>query len=237
MNEAFAKFILTENEFRHADAAQILALLECSDRQSFAENSFIYTPEHDLRYIYIVEKGAVELFSYSPNRVQKRTFAIVNRGIIFGFGELCGRKHSLYAQTVVKSVIIRIPLQHFLDTVTSHRALTLDFFFSYSYQICQSQRADLLESAEMKIITYLSWIARDHGKNEGSGISVRRNQTYEEIGNLLFLTRETVIRTLQGLEADGIITIERKKIVLHKPEFLAEKSSLHKKHFSLADEA
>ena len=235
MNEEFAKFILARNEFSNSGTAPILALLERSDRKTYPKNDFVYTPEHELKYVYIVDKGAVELFSYSPNRAQKKTFAVVNEGIIFGFGELSGKNHLLYAQAADKSVIIRIPIADFLDIVAADKALTLDFFRSFSYQICQFQRAELMENAQVKILNYLNWIVREQGRETVAGISVPRTQTYEEIGNLLFLTRETVIRTFQSLEKEGIITILKKEIILNSTDVLAEKRVILRKHFRVDD--
>ena len=117
MNEEFAKFILSRNEFSNSGTAPILSLLKHSDRTSYPKKDFIYSPEHELKYVYIVEK----------------------------------------------SIIIRIPISDFIDIITADKALVLDFFRSFSYQICQFQRAELMENAHVKILNYLNWIAREHG--------------------------------------------------------------------------
>jgi CRP/FNR family transcriptional regulator len=231
MDAAFEHFFLKKNEFRNASAQSIHALLSCSDQKNYAKNELIYSPDDAVQFVYLIEKGSVELFSYSPNRLQKKTFSVLNRGSIFGYGELSEKTHVLYALSMVKSSLYRVTIKDFLDTVTADRALSRDFFLSYSHQISQFQKTLLMETAQLKVINYLNWLAESSGKKIDEGIALPRKQTYEQIGNILFLSRETVIRTLQTLEEEGILSVQKKNIILFKPEVISGAKLLERKNF------
>ena len=231
MDASFEHFFLKKNEFRNATAQSIHTLLSRADSKTYAKNEMIYSPDDAVRYVYLVEKGSVELFNYSPNRLQKKTFAVLNRGSIFGYGELSEKKHVLYALSIVKSSLFRITIEDFLDTVTSDRSLARDFFLSYSHQISQFQKTLLMETAQIKVLNYLNWLAESSGEKTDEGVTLVRKQTNEQIGNILFLSRETVIRTLQALEDEGIISVQKKSIILYKPEFITDAKLLERKNF------
>lgn len=217
-----AESVLERNSFRHASAAGMEALLAFAKPKPFEKGSYVYTPLDDTRYICVIESGTVEIFSYTSGKAQKKSFSMLNRGNIFGYGELAERNHLLYAQCLCDTRLLLIPKEAFIGAVTSDSGLARDFLESLSHQVSQLHKTLLMDDARLKVMNYLGWLCTHFAKPDDQAAEVPRKLTYSQIGDTLFLSRETVIRTLQQLEKEGVIEIGKKSFVILRPDLIRQ---------------
>ncbi len=230
VEEQLAAFILKKNNFIHSSVRDMELLLAKSSLQTYRKKERIYSVLDPVRYVYVIEKGTVELFNYTSGKLQKKTFSVLNKGNIFGYGELAEPQHVLYAVAETACGIRKITQQDFLDTISANANLARDFFLSMAHQISQHQKAMLLDNARGKVLNYLGWMCEEFGVRDGKTMTIPRRLTNEQIGNLLFLTRETVVRTFQNLESEGILTMDARAIIIHDMETVEEERVMTRKN-------
>ena len=217
-----AQSLIERNRFRNASSESIAAVLSDAKPKRFSKGSYVYTPLDGMRFIYVIESGTVEIFSYTSGKAQKKSFSMLNRGNIFGYGELAEPNHLLYAQCLCETELLLIPKESFIEAVCSDKGLARDFLESLAHQVSQLHKTLLMDDARLKVMNYLGWLYTHFaGKNEPS-TEVPRKLTYSQIGDTLFLSRETVIRTLQQLEKEGVIEIGKKSFVILRPDLIRE---------------
>ncbi|WP_411679173.1 Crp/Fnr family transcriptional regulator [Clostridium thailandense] len=77
------------------------------------------------------------------------------------------------------------------------------------------------KDVESRVSGVLLSLAKDFGKEEGNIITVNLPLNREEIGSYAGLTRETVSRTLTGMQDEGIIELHgNKKIIIKDIDYL-----------------
>lgn len=217
-----AQALLERNRFRNSTEEGIGKILACAKLKRFEKGSYVYTPLDSMRFVYVIESGTVEIFSYTAGKAQKKSFSMLNRGNIFGYGELAEPNHLLYAQCICETELLLIPKESFIEAVSSDKGLARDFIESLSHQVSQLHKTLLMDDARLKVMNYLGWLYAQFAEKKAPSTEVPRKLTYSQIGDTLFLSRETVIRTLQQLEKEGVIEIGKKSFVILRPDLILE---------------
>ena len=69
-------------------------------------------------------------------------------------------------------------------------------------------------------------LAEQYGERTSEGVRLRINLSHQELANVIGSTRETVTVVLGELQAEGLISVGRRKIVIRQPDGLA--GSVHR---------
>jgi CRP-like cAMP-binding protein len=73
-----------------------------------------------------------------------------------------------------------------------------------------------------RLATLLLKMAREKGTATGDGIAFKLDLTHEELAYLISSTRQTVTTILNRFEKNGIISMQKKKIIVKSMEKLQE---------------
>ena len=71
------------------------------------------------------------------------------------------------------------------------------------------------KSAPKRISNFIQELAKDYGVKTKDGMEVELGLTHNDIANLTATSRQTVTSVLSQLEKDGIISYDRKKIIVY----------------------
>lgn len=72
-----------------------------------------------------------------------------------------------------------------------------------------------LQTVQARVARYLYQLAREEGiRNDDGSVVVRRELTQQDLATLVGSVREVVGRTMKALEQDGVIRLERRRVVI-----------------------
>lgn len=75
-------------------------------------------------------------------------------------------------------------------------------------------------SAEARVARFLSMLSERFAAIGYSSTEFTLRMTRQEIGSYLGLALETVSRVMQALQQEGLISVDQKEVLIHKPEVL-----------------
>ncbi|MBI9058538.1 MAG: Crp/Fnr family transcriptional regulator [Labilibaculum sp.] len=212
--------------FNFLDSLSMKEKMELSDRAKMLEakkNQTIYLPSDVSNSIYFLKEGKVKISSFSDDG-KELIFAILGPGEIFGELAIAGQTNrEQIAATTEDAIICYINVEEFENFLASHPRLSLKITKLIGFRL-KKIRSRLermwFKSAAERVKSLLSDLIEEHGIKIGDEREIRLNLTHQDIANLAATTRQTVTSTFNELEREGIITYDRRRILVRKPQEL-----------------
>lgn len=180
--------------------------------KKYRKNEIIFQEGDSPRYYYQIISGKVKMFNVSTD-TKELTQGIFTEGESFAEPPiLINEVYPASAITVTDTVLIRILKERFVQLLDEYPALQRKFLNLFSERIYEKSllaRELAGSSPEHRIINFLT----QYKKKCGSGKERKQvDFTRQEIANFTGLRVETVIRTLQKMNAKNIVSIIDKKL-------------------------
>ena len=159
-------------------------------------------------HLHILARGQVLLCRTSPNGADNALY-LLGPGDLFAEGSLQqSRRWLVTARAVTSGLVHTLPAVHlprlaqYYPQVTSHLVALLSVRLEWAHQ-----RLDLITAlgARERLLSLLRLLAKVHGTPAGSGYQMTLSLTQAEIGSMVGLARETVVRCLAEMEECGLV--------------------------------
>ena len=203
-----------------------LAWLESrSKMRKIKRGEMVYLPDDSSDDILLVAEGRVKICHATPGGKQS-ILGFIDPGEIFGELALldsnAGREGN--AEAAEKSVIIAIPKNELLAIVQKYPAIVLGVtkLIGLRRQRVERRLRNLLfRSNRERVIHLLLELTEKYGRRTEAGVELQIRLSHQEMASIIGSTRETVTVVLGQLQAEGLLTIARRRIVLLSTEKLA----------------
>lgn len=169
--------------------------------------------------IYAVRSGALKTYRLTPEG-DEQIMGFHLPGEMFGLGGLGGETHPNAAVALETSTICEIPFERVEGLATEIPGLQRHLFRIMSLEISEDEQLLVLlskRSAEERIAALLLGLSARFRRRNLSASRFRLPMSRGDIGNYLGLVVETVSRVLTRLQAQGLILVEGKEIVVLDP--------------------
>ncbi len=198
-------------------------LSQCSVMKEVKKNDMVYLPHDASSRIYFLKSGKVKITSYSPDG-REFIHALLEKGEIFGELALAGEtKREQYAVVTENAVVCEIGAREFEKFLKRNPALNLEVTKLIGFRL-KKIRARLermwFKPAIDRVKSVLYELGQDHGNKTESGVLIPLRLTHKDLASLAATTRQTTTSILNDLEKKGVITYDRKSILLKKPDML-----------------
>ncbi len=223
-----------EAKLWHLQKFNILKLLSHKDKKylagqmhmkAYEAGTMIYLQEDAGKTIYFLKKGSVKLFRYSEQG-DEIIFEIAKPGELFG--ELAWANHTpqdKHAQALTDILLCSMHVYEWEKFNEAHPELKTSLIKWMGLKITKLERR--LESLQFKntktrVIELLKDMADSHGRQLGLGyeIELKVHLTHKDIAKLTATSRQSVTTILRNLERDGIISYDRRRILIRKYDML-----------------
>jgi len=202
--------------FQDLSSAEILALSSRAPVREVEAKALLYSPEHPLEVLFMINEGRVQVYSLSLDG-RMITHAILEAGTLFGEMALMGQSlHGSYAQTldpctlcVMNVVDVRTLLLS--DTRVAQRVLEV-----LGRRLLDVERRISILTFKLVPIRVISLLL--HLSENGMSPEIRC--THEELASMVGANRETVTRVLNELRARNAIEVHRGRITILDPQQL-----------------
>jgi CRP-like cAMP-binding protein len=198
--------------------------------KSYPKGTFIYQQGETSNRFYQLVSGRVRLFLGNKDG-REHVLAIVEPGGLFGEAACFdGLPYHTSTVTVQPSTVRVFPRQAVLEAMRARPEVTLEVLRS----ITRKQRlfALQLESAMFKkaparVAFILSRLATYYGAPAagGRGTRVALHLSHEILASMIGVTRVTVTREIGTLIREGIVTRDKRHLIVRQPDRLLERAS------------
>ena len=160
--------------------------------------------------LYFVVSGAIKLFKTSPEG-KEQIFGIVYRGGTFNdVAVFDGGRNPVGAQAMVASMLYSIRKGDIEVVIKKHPGVAINVGKVLASQV--RQLGGLVEDLSFKNVT--DRVAKILVENSGDGSGRPHRLTQQDMAAMAGTAREVVGRSLKSLEDDGLIKMERHRIII-----------------------
>lgn len=200
--------------FRDFTPEEMVLVESMTTMQSFAKRRILYTPGETGEALFLLRKGAVQIYRLSP---EGRKLVIAHLLPYSFFGEMSCIGQGMYdafAEATEDSLVITMNCADLERLLMSKPQVALRILEAFGKRVIEAEQQ--LEDIAFKglVARIASLLLREAEDDEVKGLAHR------DIAERLGVYRETATNGLNELKASGIITIGRKRISITDRERL-----------------
>jgi CRP-like cAMP-binding protein len=185
----------------------------------------IYLPSQSADGVILVASGRVKICHSTPEGKQA-IIDFVDAGEVFGeLALLDSQQRDEYAETAEKTTLIMIPKRELQALVRKYPRIVISVtkLIGFRRQKIERRLRNLLfRSNRERVIHLLIELAEKYGEVSEGGVLLKIRLSHQEMASVIGSTRETVTVILGQLQAENLVTIARRQIVINDLAQLAK---------------
>lgn len=202
-----------------------IARVESRSRsRDFPARSQIYLPQDSGDSVLLLVAGRVKLYHITAEG-KETILAFIEPGELFGELSLVqtgGREE--FAEAMQKSQVVLIPGDAVRGLMESHAdvALKVTKLFGLRRQRIERRLKSLMyRSNRERLVSLLLELVERYGHQTDRGVEIGIRLSHQELASVIGATRETVTVLLGNLRDEGLLVINRRRLVLHNVSRMA----------------
>ena len=193
-------------------------LQDAHDFSEYGKEQFIYFPDDQAKYIYLVAEGRVKIGHYLEDG-KEVVKSILGKGEIFGELALAGEEYrSDFAQAMDNSTrLCLLSIEDMQGLMVNDKELSFKLLKLIGLRLRKLERKlELLvfKDARTRIIEFLKDAASWKGTKVGLETLIQTKLTHKDIASLTGTSRQTVTTILNELKEQNLINFNRKRILI-----------------------
>ena len=198
----------------HLNQEELAALSARGVVKAFPKSAIIVSEGDETDSFYIIISGRVKVF-VSDEEGREIVLATQEPGDYFGEMVLDGEPRSASVMTLEASRFAVIPKSSFRDFLHSHPAFSIELV----ERLIRRSRALTASVKSLALMDVYGRVARwllDLAVEEDGRLVINEKLTQQEIASRVGASREMISRIFKDLAVGGYISIEKKRITIHK---------------------
>jgi CRP/FNR family cyclic AMP-dependent transcriptional regulator len=191
----------------------------------FAKGQIVYFPTEAGESVLLLARGRVKIKVLAADG-RETILAFIDEGELFGeLALLDAAPRNEFAEAVSDATIIAVAREDMLWLMGQHAELSLKITKLVGLRrrrIENRLRNILFRSTRERVAALLLELLESHGERQAQGCMVRLPLSHQEIANLIGATRESVTLTLGRLQAEGLIQVRRRRLMVLDAKRLAD---------------
>jgi CRP/FNR family cyclic AMP-dependent transcriptional regulator len=202
--------------FSELDEAQMADVDRMTVMTTCQRGRLVYTPGETGEALFLLKQGKVNIYRITPEG-KKLVTAVIPPGTMFGHMEFTGSSLSdSYAEAQEDSLLCVMSRHDIEELVIRYPSIGLRLLDHMSRRMTELEarlEQGLLRDMSARVAAALLRLADAQGGN-----NIRT--THQEIADSLGTYRETVTNTLGQFQNEGVVSLERGRILISDPETL-----------------
>jgi len=224
---AFLRRISLFTEFQDNDFLELERLTHLG---SVARGGFVYMPGDPSENVYLIRSGRVKVARTAPGG-KEWILHLVEAGEVFGELALAGEEMRRNAAEAVEDVVYcSIRREAFLALAGRRPTVALRMLRLIGERRRQMEarvEGVLFAGVNERLIELLVDMGRRYGVPAPEGLALRVQLSQKEVAHLIGSTRETTSSALNQLRRDGLILIQRRRLIIRDMERLERTANRH----------
>lgn len=206
---------LTDEEFR-AFAASIVV-------KEYGPRDIVMSASEPPPGFFIVVEGKARIYRVGRDG-REQTLRLVRPGDTFGEVPVFDDGPSpAWVEALEETRLVILPTAEFRQLILQEPRIALSLLrqFARRIRVLTRQVEEMsLQTVESRLARYLFQLAQEEGADDERGIIVPRQLTQQDLATIVGSVREVVGRTMKTLEREGVIEIERDRVIIRDIERL-----------------
>lgn len=184
----------------------------------------VYLPADNADGMLLLAAGRVKICGFTPDGKQS-ILTFIEPGEVFG--ELAifeAGEREEYAEAVLASTVLLIPREQVQQLMEEQPLLSLGVTKLIGLRRKRIERRLkylLFHSNRDKLVHLLLELVEQYGKRTAAGIEITLKLSHQDLAGIIGATRETVTVNLGELQADRLIKVGRKRVIVTDIERMA----------------
>lgn len=199
--------------------AEMRRLAERTIMRSYARGGVIAKPDDPPDTIYLIKKGRVKLSRYSASG-REHVLALLEAGEIYGERAL-GGDTAVHCEAFEDTLICLLSLRDFEDLLRAKPDLALRVIRALAQRLRRAEEEIedfAFRDVPGRLSALLVRLAEAGAEQESTSVVHERRVvlrlTHQDLASMIGATRETVTNVLNRFRDMGLITIQRREIVI-----------------------
>ncbi|MGD8190978.1 Crp/Fnr family transcriptional regulator [Brevibacillus ginsengisoli] len=209
--------------FRELDDQEFERLAAITSHHSFQRKANVFMQGENRHAVFFACKGIIKIYKTDVNG-NEQIVSFQKKGNMFPHtGFFDQSPYPATAEVVEPAELIVIPLKQFEQLMLETPTIAVKVMRVMGEKIRDLQtklQEFVTHDINHRVISFLFRLAQEHGSQNKEQIIINLPLTHQEFANMVGTTRETVNRIFNQLKKEGIISMNRKKIVILDPKAL-----------------
>jgi CRP-like cAMP-binding protein len=215
--------------FAKLDQREIDALVGVSRQVSIGPRDELCHKGDPVQQIYLVLEGRLKAMTTSGEG-DDVVFSIMGPGEVIGeVGLLSGGRRTATVAAIDPSELLAIDRRDFLRVLRTEPEVAVKLLEVLAERL--RRISELMEDVQFlnlpsRLAKKLLWLASRYGEPTDGGIRIDLRLSQTELGDLVATTRESVNKQVRDWTQQGVLTMERGFVTLHRPDRLESLAGL-----------
>lgn len=183
----------------------------------FRKKAVIYAPAEPGQTALVLASGRVKIHDLTPEG-RETILAFIEQGELFGeLAALDGQPRREFAEAAEDSEVLAIPREDFLELLERRAdlALSVTKLVGLRRQRIEARLRNILFlPSRPRLVRLLLELVETHGARAGFRYTIRFPLSHQDLASLIGVTRETVTLTLGQLQDEGLVSVERQRVIV-----------------------
>jgi CRP-like cAMP-binding protein len=204
--------------FQHLDTEELGALAQLLRERRFPRGGIIVTQGDAGDALFLIGQGQVKVAVFAEDG-REVILSVLTAGGFFGeMALLDDEPRSAHVIAMTDATLLQLRREDFQARLRGSPELAVALLGELSRRL---RRADetITSMALLDVNGRIAHLLLELAREEG-GTKISRKLTHATIGQMVGASRETVSRTMRSLAVQGVISVNRREIILNRPEHL-----------------
>jgi CRP-like cAMP-binding protein len=215
--------------FAGMDDREMQSLVERTTMREVERGRVILRPDEQARMVYVIKEGRVKISRYSPEG-KEQILALLEPGDVFGELALVRSSEPVQVEAFENTLVCVMQSEDFLALIRRQPEVALQVMkiLAERLRAAEEEIADLVfRDVPGRLASLLLRLARAYGDAGPAGRRLALRLTHQDIAAMIGSTRETVTAILNRFRDDGLISVDRRHIVIRDQDGLKRLSVPH----------
>jgi CRP/FNR family transcriptional regulator, cyclic AMP receptor protein len=212
--------------FRDLSHEELERIWDIATHRHYNKKQIIFVEGDRKTVIYFIQDGLVKTYKTDENG-HEHIVSLLQTGDMFPHtGFFNSSPYPATAETITDTHLIAIPVNVFEELMISTPTIAVKVMRVMSEKILELQK-QLQEltghDAQNRGLSFLLKLAEKYGENINGSVHINIPMTHQEFASAIGTTRETVNRLLNRLRKEGLVEMERNKLIIHDYDSLKQR--------------
>ncbi len=199
------------------------------DKRTLARGESLFRQDEPFTTLYVVRSGSIKTMVVDANG-DTQVLGFHLPGEIVGVDAMAHDRHLCVAEALERTSVCELPYPRLQQVLTEVPGLHRQLLRVVSREIA-SEQSHLVtmgrQQAQERLAIFLRSLSERFGRLSRDTVTLNLTMSRYDIASYLGLVVETVSRLFTKMEAAGILTVSRKRIVILRPDLLATMCGLN----------
>lgn len=203
--------------FQGLNESELERIEEIAVSRYFPRRTTVFSEGSEKEAVYFIQDGLVKTYKTDENG-HEQIVSILKPGEMFPHtGFFNQNPYPATAEAIVDAKLLAVPVRQFERLMMNVPSIAIKMMRVMGDKIRELQeKLQVLSGQDVRhrAMSFLLQLAEQHGHLSGNKMTINLPMTHQEFANSIGTSRETISRLLNQMSKEGLLKVDRSRIVL-----------------------